>query len=48
MKATIKIKGFEFSLDYTCSRCRKLRPAYMFIGDGKVFKTCEKCRGKKP
>jgi glyoxylase-like metal-dependent hydrolase (beta-lactamase superfamily II) len=44
----IEIKGFSFSLEYQCSRCRKMKPAHQFTGrGGKVMKTCEPCRTSK-
>lgn len=43
-KVTMTIKKIEYSLEFQCSRCRKMRPAYMFVGIDQIYKTCELCR----
>lgn len=46
--ATMTIKKIEYSLEFQCSGCRKMRPVHMFIDqNGNIARTCDFCRSRK-
>lgn len=47
-KVTMTIKKIEYSLEFSCLGCRKMRPVHMFIDkNGNIARTCDFCRSRK-